>query len=454
MDFSTLLLILGLILAVLTGYWIWRADPFKLERKTQGVFKRPWIPLLVSGASVVAVALGLFVLSRDTGQSQIDRVLVVLLSGSTKDEASLLEETLIPRFNSATGIRVIVETAPSDELQAIMDRQIELRVLLTDIIIDEVSNLAPFARAGYFLDLESLQVKIPGEMHEFLVEGARVDSRLHYLPYLTTVNVTYYRSDVFTELGIDPPTNWAELRSTCAELKEASGSGRCLFNGGLGTPTGAQIFEWVVSAGGDPLTLDDPGTEKAFEFVRELQEADLLSPQSAVAGWDSAPTIFEEGNADMMQFWSVGSSAILDAETLQIPQFGIYKGFAGLEREVHAVAASGVAIMNGTPDREEARQFIEFLLSREAQEILAAELGSSGIRDDAFGLIEEERLLLYEVANDAMQFGFLYPTDPYLDDSFELLTEGYARIVYQEENTALVLNELAGRLEEIRNVTP
>jgi trehalose transport system substrate-binding protein len=313
--------------------------------------------------------------------------------------------------------------------------------------------MEPFVRLGLIEDLTDLEGEIDPEVFDGLIEGGKFDGRLYFVPYRTNVQLTYYRTDVFDELGLMPPTNWAEWRGACEAFLARDGEPRCLFKAAF-DPTAVnptQMWEWIVSAGGDPLVLNDAGTVTAYEFIQGLEQGGLLHPDSALAKWDTSNESFARGDAYLMQNWPFGIGVIRD---LGLTDFDIYHGAQGPVREAHVVGGEVLAIVKGTPRKDTAWEFVLFLESREAQEILASENGWPNVRGDALGQISEERMAEFAAINDALEFGILRPNISYMEDLLGLMIEAYDRIVNDGEDAQTVLDELHVELETIQAEAP
>jgi trehalose transport system substrate-binding protein len=149
-----------------------------------------------------------------------------------------------------------------------------------------------------------------------------------------------------------------------------------------------------------------------------------------------------------MQNWPFGIGVIKD---LGLTTFEAYHGFSGPVREAHVVGGEVLAIVKDTPRREQAWEFVKYLESVPAQEILAAENGWPNVRGDALGEIPEDRLAEFEAINEALEYGVLRPNIPYMEDLLEIMIEAYDRVVNDGEDAQTVLDELHMELEAIKS---
>ena len=370
---------------------------------------------------------------------------------SEAEEAAIKE--LAAKFEDQTGIAVNVQFMQATDMQALLQSQVESGNISVDVMAQDNLRMEPFVRLGLIEDLSDKESDIDPEVFQGLIDGGKFNGVLYFVPYRTNVQLTYYRTDIFDEIGMSRPETWDDWRAACQAFLDQYGEPRCLFKAAF-DPTAVlptQMWEWIVSAGGDPTVLNDEGTVAAYEFIQGLQQDGLLHPDSAIAKWDTSNEIFARGDAYLMQNWPFGIGVIQD---LGLTDFAVYHGVAGPVREAHVVGGEVLAIVKDTPKRDAAWQWINYLESREAQEILAAENGWPNVRGDALGQISADRQEEFQAVNDALAYGILRPNIPYMEDLLNLMIEAYDRIVNNGEDAQTVLDELALQLEDIKAQAP
>jgi trehalose transport system substrate-binding protein len=377
---------------------------------------------------------------------------ITFITQVSEEEEAAIEE-LAALFETETGIKVNVSFMQATDMQALLQSQVESGNITVDVMAQDNLRMEPFVRLGLIEDLSDLESDIDPAVFQGLIDGGKFDGKLFFVPYRTNVQITYYRTDKFAEIGMEPPTTWDEWREACQAFYDLDGEPRCLFKAAF-DPTAVnptQTWEWIVSAGGDPLVLNDPGTVETYEFLQGLQQDGLLHPDSAIAKWDTSNDSFARGDVYLMQNWPFGIGVIRD---LGLTDFAVYHGMAGPVREAHVVGGEVLAIVKGTPRRDAAWQFVKFLESREAQEILAAENGWPNVRGDALGKISPDRMEEFQTVNDALEYGILRPNIPYMEDLLGIMIEAYDRIVNKGEDAQTVLDELHAELETVKAEAP
>ena len=371
---------------------------------------------------------------------------------SEAEEAAI--EQLAAMFTEQTGITVNVQFMSATDMQALLQSQVAANNIVVDVMAQDNLRMEPFVRLELIEDLTDVRSEIDPEVFEGLIEGGVFDGKLFFAPYRTNVQLTYIRDDAIAMSGLSaPPTTWDEWRTACASFAASAGEGRCLFKGAF-DPTAVnptQTWEWIVSAGGDPTVLNDAGSVAAYEFLQGLEQDGLLHSDSAIAKWDTSNESFARGDVYLMQNWPFGIGVIRD---LGVTDFQVYHGIEGPVREAHVVGGEVLAITKGTPRFDAAWEFVKFLESKEAQEVLAAQNGWPNVRGDALGQIDPERLLEFETVNDALEFGILRPNIPYMEDLLGFMIEAYDRIVNDGEDAQTVLDELAAELDTVKAEAP
>ena len=265
-------------------------------------------------------------------------------------------------------------------------------------------------------------------------------------PFRPNVQIAYYNSEKFDAYGLRPPRTWGELLSVAKTFKEREGLGRVLFQGVGGAPTVTQLYEWIVSAGGDPLDLGHPATVATFRFLREL--APYLSPDSRRAKWDTTNDALAQESAYLAQNWPFGVP-------LLIREYGkhairTYSGWAGPAREAHVIGGDVLGIPVGAPNRDLALRLIRHLQSREIQETLASRLGWPTIRGDAVGALEPWMRPHVAAVQDAMRHGVFRENVPYWAEYERIASEAVERILWRKEAVDEALPPLAARLSDLR----
>ena len=234
--------------------------------------------------------------------------------------------------------------------------------------------------AGFAAPLDEYYEKYGWE--ELLSEGAislaTFDGTKYFVPYEMSAAMMWYRPDVYEENGVSVPENWDEFLSNCEVFKANGISCLLLANQGKWQ---AQ-FEWtsyyVNSSGLDTynslinneIPWTDPSVVEAFAAMRNLAEQGYLYP-----GWNSIDltpgTIpFSQGEAANW-FQGVWMINIFKGEEADIPYEVDFFPFpqVGDRPPVTSIFAENTVMIHAnSPHQDEAAEFINYLISLEAQQ--------------------------------------------------------------------------------------
>ena len=142
-------------------------------------------------------------------------------------------QALTPEFTEATGITVNYNILPYPNLEEQQLTALSQQTGEQDLIHVDCVWMGQYAGQGWLhpvdefvaqtdpavLDLEDFMPRI-------LAEQSTWEDTLYGLPFITAVFGLYYRTDIFEELSLEPPTTWDELALVAQTIHEAkSGEG-------------------------------------------------------------------------------------------------------------------------------------------------------------------------------------------------------------------------------------
>lgn len=258
------------------------------------------------------------------------------------------------------------------------------------------TDVAEYVAAGGFADL-SADVKKWNEgkeLTEDLRKSATIDGKLYGVPWYVGLRALYYRTDVFTELGIQPPTSYAELLAAAKRVRAAKPQMYGIAVGGEYT-FGAMPFVW--DAGGDIAVEKDGKWTAAINSaesrtgVKNYTDLFATCPAQACASLTGGKTVelFASGKAAMGILGNFSRGAV-DA--------GVAKGkyavvpLPGAKAGSIAPAFAGgnnLGVFKGTKKRTLAFDFIKLYAGKKYQLKMYDEMGNlptlTSARDEAAG---------------------------------------------------------------------
>ncbi|MFC5955793.1 extracellular solute-binding protein [Streptomyces pratens] len=205
-------------------------------------------------------------------------------------------------------------------------------------------------------------------------QSVTVDGKVYGTPYFVGVRALYYRTDVFDELGLEPPTSQTELISTAQEIRAAKPDLYGIAVGGAYT-YGAMPFIWAhggelaTGKGGSYASaIDTPAARKGIEAYTSLFGDDNCpAAKCAGMGGNDTVTAFASGKAAM----AIGgdfSHAAIEAGAVKgkyavVPLPGVKSGsiapaFAG---------GNNLGVLKSTSHRTLAVDLMRRLASKKAQ---------------------------------------------------------------------------------------
>jgi ABC-type glycerol-3-phosphate transport system substrate-binding protein len=227
-----------------------------------------------------------------------------------------------------------------------------------------------WAEAGYLLPLNDIFENIGGVDEYVPASYFELDGTVYGLPYATSVYGLWYRTDLFEEAGIAPPTNYEEVLAAAQALTNpAEGIYGISIPGA--TNASVNLFSTLLwqncadyyTPQGE-LIFDDPAALEAVEKWVALTE--YAPPGFEAYSWGDQITAFVTGNAAMSVY--AGRLGIRIPE--QAPHL---EGITDIMRlpwqsgddgsYVTYGSWSRMAISAGTQYPETAQDFLQFLLS-------------------------------------------------------------------------------------------
>jgi multiple sugar transport system substrate-binding protein len=180
---------------------------------------------------------------------------------------------------------------------------------LPDIVRMGVERVAAFAADG-ILDEDAAEAVVAAVGKEDFRTGPLemvkdpATGKLAAVPFDGWIQALWYRDDIFTQLGLNPPVSWDDINAACDTLP---GQGNLLYALGLATDPGQnyphQVFEqvamsnnaWPFDSDGN-VTMNTPEMIAALKFYTELQRCAIPGPQY----WQGAREAYELDQSGML----------------------------------------------------------------------------------------------------------------------------------------------------------
>ncbi len=366
-----------------------------------------------------------------------------VVMGLGEAEWKVMREEIFPPFEEANKIKIEEIQMEAGDLPQVLEAQVTANKVKIDLFAQDNMQLAYLANKELIEDLSIYEKDIPETVIPALVEACKFREKLYFMPYRPNVQITYYNRDKFRKYKLEPPRNWDELFEVAKVFKQSEKVGKILLKAYGGAPTATQLYEWIVSAGGNPLSINDEGCVNTFAYLQNLWP--YCSPDSIRAKFDTSNEYLARDSAYLMQNWPFGVRIII--EDYKKEGISTYHGFSGPSREAHVVGGEVLGIPKGAPNKELALQFIKYLQSKKVQEKLVSKLGWPSIRSDAYGTVPDWMKPHFESVNEALKYGVFRKNVSYWNDFVKYINEAFTEIVMQGASVKRILDFYHRQLE-------
>ncbi len=378
------------------------------------------------------------------GCAPSERTTLNVVMNLTEEEWSVFREQVFPKFEDRYGTPIRSYQISSGQLDTKLEALSEAGKSEIDVFAQDNMSLAALVNKKLVLDLSEHMTQIPSEVFPNLIDAAKFDGRLLFMPFRPNVQIVYFNSEAFQQYGLDVPKTWDELMAVAKVFKEKEGVGRVVFKGYGGNPTATQVYEFVLQAGGDPYAFDDEGCVRAFTFLQKL--GPYLSPESQRAKWDSVNEILARQDGHLAQNWPFGVSILIKDYGLDFIE--TYSGWAGPAGERHVIGGDVLGIPRTAKFKDEALDFIYFLQSQEVQEILVRELGWPSIREDAYAEVADWQKPHFEAIQQALRKGIFRENIVWWPAYKKYVARAFQDIVMEGKDVRDTLRAYKAQMEE------
>ncbi len=295
------------------------------------------------------------------------------------DENRTLVEKVIPAFEKANpGIKVKSQAIPYPDFR---------QKLLTSIAGGTVPDVAridiiwspEFAKLGAIEKLDGYpgfanlrNAVFPGPLSTNGWRGS-----YYGLPLDTNTQVVLYNADVLKAVGLDAPKTFAELKTLLEKTQEKKGDKVVRWGFAVPGPWNWYLLPWIWSNGGSVTDaavtratgyLNGPRTVAAIQMLYDWYKAGLIAPTIAQAGLGS----WEGMGAGQYVATQDGPWAY-PALKKQYPNLNLAHALfpAGPGGSISVVGGENIVILKESKKKQAAWKFVQFMLSPEAQLMMA-----------------------------------------------------------------------------------
>ncbi|BAZ45276.1 sugar ABC transporter solute-binding protein [Chondrocystis sp. NIES-4102] len=269
-------------------------------RKTSYSPKRNSLLLIL--AATLGLIIQLVILPAWTGQVITIKTLI------RADEASLLQP-LVSKFNQQhPNIKLQIVEAPSDsnQVEDLYTSSFLLGNSPYDLVYMDIVWTPKFAAAGWLTDITDFVSKADLESYlEADIAGGKYQNKLYRFPFRSDAGMLYYRQDLLTQAGYQPPQTFAELITIAKDLqKQGLAQWGYLWQGKQYEGLVAMFVEilqgngafWVNPASLE-VGLDQAEAIEAVEFLTSAIALNISPPGVTTYAEEESRILFQNGKA-------------------------------------------------------------------------------------------------------------------------------------------------------------
>lgn len=263
---------------------------------------------------------------------------------------------LVKSFNNFQDeVEIVMKYIPDEDFK----KQLALSVVdnnMPDLTLVDSADFQFFSNMQSFVDLTD---QVPELKHymEKAVEPCRIDGRYYGVPFGVNCTLLFYNKNMLKKAGCEVPRTWEEFYDAAKKIAETENKFAFAITALQSEESLYQFLPILWSMGGDVSHIDSPESMNAFQMLRSLQEAGILSKQSISLTTRDIMNQFIEENIAMMFNTPESVDTIRDNN----PELNFDITYMPSNGE--PVSAAGGEIFAVTPGehQEEAIQFLNYI---------------------------------------------------------------------------------------------
>jgi multiple sugar transport system substrate-binding protein len=245
-----------------------------------------------------------------------------------------------PAFEELTGATVEIDAFGYDDTYANEVLAGSQGSTEHDVIVLDSPWIGQFQESGFVDDLtdriqQDADIVQFDDFVEVFQEVAEWNGEITGIPFGAYFIMTHYRTDLFEEAGIDPPSTIEEWKSA-AEFFTDNPDYPDMYGTALNNQRGAAIgqawFEYIWNFGGRPFESTIPGSDDPYENMTPMFDSpesievvetfvemlEYQPPGAESFAWDERATTFSVGQTAMVNAWSVRTPGFTDPDQSRV----------------------------------------------------------------------------------------------------------------------------------------
>jgi multiple sugar transport system substrate-binding protein len=205
---------------------------------------------------------------------------------------------LLDECTASTGITIDQQALPRADLlsKVFLGAQ---QGQLPDILLLDNPDMQQVADTGALAPLTDYGVDLTG-LYQNLIDAGTYKGKVYGIAPGINGLALFYNKDMFAAVGLEPPTNWAEVISDAKTLTR-NGVYGISFSASADEGGSWQFEPWFWGAGADLTKLDSPEAVKALQLWTDLVNSGYASKSVVTWGQDIVEEQFLAGKAAMQE---------------------------------------------------------------------------------------------------------------------------------------------------------
>jgi N,N'-diacetylchitobiose transport system substrate-binding protein len=245
------------------------------------------------------------------------------------------------------------------------------------------TDLAGYVSAGGFSELDLGKWDESKDLVPTILDTAKVGGKTYGVPWFVGVRALYYRTDVFTELGLKPPATLDEIATTAREIRQKKPE---LLGISVGGKYVFAALPFIWAQGGDIAKQDGGKYTAAVESAEakagvaeyaELIKDDICPPATCAGnGGDASVEQFRAGKAAMTVGGDFNRKSV-DASSAA-GKYGVVPLPGRTAGSIAPAFAGGnlLGVLKGTQRKTLANEFVQLLASKKYQQKMYTAMGN------------------------------------------------------------------------------
>lgn len=286
------------------------------------------------------------------------------------------------KFEEKTGIKIEYFNATTDFEQRLA--RATAGNALPDLIFNDAASLGQFIQLGIAEEIDPQAIAGGDQLFQTAWKSTRyIDGKYYGVPTSAQTFALFVRKDWREKLGLPQPKNWDDIQALAKAFttQDPDGNGKNDTYGFIVPASTTRGYaSWFMSsfiwqAGGDfvkeesgkfSASLNTPEVAQAMTFMRAMMCDKVTQPGAINATTADVIPSFRSGQSGMF-FSGPYHIALFDKD----PGKDNFEVIPAVGPKGEATLAEGTTVfmMKSSVQKEAARQFIEFMISPEGQEI-------------------------------------------------------------------------------------